>query len=110
RFFRFQARYGSGTPDEAALAACATAADKIASLSRERATDEFLKILLVDNVVDILGLMFSYSILPHFAHKEYQEDRLNLLVKLQKTRGWNDPLPRLAVLGGYQGAHLRALS
>ena len=45
RFFRFHAHYGQGEPDKKALEACFAAADKIESLSKERITQEFLKIL-----------------------------------------------------------------
>ncbi|SDM46385.1 tRNA nucleotidyltransferase/poly(A) polymerase [Methylobacterium phyllostachyos] len=46
RFFRFHARFGSGTPDPEALAACVAARDSLRRLSRERIRDEFLKLLM----------------------------------------------------------------
>ena len=57
RFFRFHARYGKGAPDAAALAACAAAADRIATLSRERISQEFFRILAAENPAPILRLM-----------------------------------------------------
>ncbi len=45
RFFRFQARFGAGAADEAALAACVAARDSLDRLSRERVRAEFLKLL-----------------------------------------------------------------
>lgn len=45
RFFRFQARFGAGAPDAAALAACVAARDSLDRLSRERVRAEFLKLL-----------------------------------------------------------------
>lgn len=110
RFFRFHARYGAGAPDAAGLAACAVAAARLATLSRERVTDEFLKILAVDNIVDTLRLMFTHNILGQFPHKDYQEKVLNDLVSLQKGTGWRAVLPRLAVLAGRDDAHLGTLS
>jgi poly(A) polymerase len=110
RFFRFHARYGRAAPDAAALAACALAADRITTLSRERVTDELLKILSVDNVVDILRLMFESNVLSYFAHSEYRHIDLTRLVTLQKQGGWIDPLPRLVILAAAQAEHLSFLS
>ncbi|MGH1591211.1 CCA tRNA nucleotidyltransferase [Methylobacterium phyllosphaerae] len=45
RFFRFQARFGIGPPDAAALVACVAARDSLDRLSRERVRAEFLKLL-----------------------------------------------------------------
>lgn len=45
RFFRFQARFGSGAPDPEAVAACVAARDSLDRLSRERVRAEFLKLL-----------------------------------------------------------------
>lgn len=45
RFFRFQARFGSGAPEAAALTACVAARNSLRRLSRERIRDEFLKLL-----------------------------------------------------------------
>jgi poly(A) polymerase len=66
RFFRFHATYGKGAPDKDGLKACRAAADKIPNLSKERITQEFMKILSVDNPVDILSVMFDNSILTEF--------------------------------------------
>jgi len=64
RFFRFHAFYGAGEMDEAALEACAKFGDKVESLSKERVTNEFLKILSVDNPVDVLRVMRDNAIYP----------------------------------------------
>ncbi len=45
RFFRFQARFGTGDPDADALAACTVRANDLMALSRERIADELLKLL-----------------------------------------------------------------
>src|SRR5688572_9867228 len=45
RFFRFHALFGAGEPDAAGLAACATRANDLMALSRERISDELLKLL-----------------------------------------------------------------
>lgn len=71
RFFRFYALYGKGKPDAAALKACAKAAKKISTLSKERITQEFFKILSVDNPADILGIMFENKVLKEFSFPSY---------------------------------------
>lgn len=110
RFFRFHAAYGRGTADASALAACAAGAEKIASLSRERVTMEFLKILAVPDVVDTLRLMFDSRVLSYFPHADYQHEDMTRLVRLQVQGGWIDPLPRLIILGAAQEEHLQFLS
>ena len=110
RFFRFHASYGRGEPDAAALAACMAATEKISTLSRERVTTEFLKILSVENVVDTLRLMFDHRVLSYFAHMEYQHEDMMRLMRLQQQGGWIDPLPRLIILGAAQEEHMRFLS
>ena len=57
RFFRFHAYYGRGDMDVAALEACRGAADNISTLSRERITQELLKILSVEDPTEILSVM-----------------------------------------------------
>lgn len=63
RFFRFHAIYGKGEADSKALQACKAYADKIPELSHERITQEFFKILSIENPVGILTLMFENGIL-----------------------------------------------
>ena len=48
RFFRFLAWYGKGPADPTALAACAAARGRIATLSAERVSKELLKLLAAD--------------------------------------------------------------
>lgn len=110
RFFRFHARYGRGAPDAAALAACAAGVDGLSTLSRERVTMEFMKILSTDKAVDTLALMFSHGVLPFFAHSSYLPVDLTRLITLQGQGGWIDPLPRLVILAAAQAEHLSFLS
>ncbi len=63
RFFRFYALYGKGDPDPTALEFCRKYANKIETLSRERITQEFFKILLSKQPVSILNLMIKNNIL-----------------------------------------------
>jgi poly(A) polymerase len=63
RFFRFQARFGSGDPDTAALEACTTRAKDLMALSRERIADELLKLLAVEDPVATVKVMLEREIL-----------------------------------------------
>ncbi|MBI2234733.1 MAG: CCA tRNA nucleotidyltransferase [Micavibrio aeruginosavorus] len=109
RFFRFHAFYGQGAPDAAALAACRAAADKITTLSRERITQEILKILSVDNPADILVLMFENNVMRDLAHAEYQPEKMRMLCGLQKRMGHESLMARLAILAAGHDRHLDAL-
>lgn len=63
RFFRFHARFGSGEPDAAALAACAARANDLMALSRERIADELVKLLGLDDPSNTVGIMLRHGIL-----------------------------------------------
>lgn len=76
RFFRFHALYGKGELDVAALMACREQADKIPQLSRERISQEFFKILSVDNSADILRIVFNNGILSEFIFDGYGPEML----------------------------------
>lgn len=102
RFFRFYAVYGKGEADAAALSACAQAAEKIFGLSKERITQEFLKILAAEKAVDILSLMFNHGVMKDFPHKNYQPEVLGKLVAYQQKYAAQDILPRLFVLAGFK--------
>jgi len=67
RFFRFHALYGAGEPDTAALKSCKTHADQIKTLSRERVTQEFFKILASKHPDSIFGIMFENNVLKEFS-------------------------------------------
>ena len=64
RFLIFRVYYGQGTPDKAALKACAGQAHKIMDLSRERITQEMLKIIAHERAADTLALMPSIMCCP----------------------------------------------
>ena len=70
RFFRFSVLYGDGYDSEG-LKACENAADKIASLSKERITQEFFKIMASDRPYDVLSVMFEHKILKSFEFSNY---------------------------------------
>jgi len=63
RFFRFQARYGHGAPDPAAVAAIRRAVPGLARLSAERVWMELKRILAVPDPVAALALMAETGVL-----------------------------------------------
>ncbi len=63
RFFRFQARYGRGAPDQAALAAIAAAVPGLARLSAERVWAELKRILCGPDPAGTVGLMRAAGVL-----------------------------------------------
>lgn len=110
RFFRFQALYGKGHADAAALAACRAGAAHIPLLSRERITQETLKILGVENPVATLTLMFDHDVALFLRGTPYQPGDLAAFCHLQQEHGSIDLWARLAVLSHFDpdriGAHL----
>jgi poly(A) polymerase len=63
RFFRFQARYGHGDPDPAALAAITAGVPGIARLSVGRVWSELKRILAAPDPADALSLMARLGVL-----------------------------------------------
>lgn len=110
RFFRFHATYGLGPPDPAGLAACAAAAGKIPSLSRERITQEFFKILMLENPTDILQIMLENQILKDIFHADYDPAALNRLCLLQKKYKEPDVIARTVALSGFKTSHISILN
>lgn len=97
RFFRFYGAYGRGEPDMAALAACRAAAGEIPRLSRERITQEVLKITMLDSAADIFNILFKNNILNSFPHVDYDAGALARLIALQGTKKRPDVAARLAL-------------
>ncbi|NWK95157.1 polynucleotide adenylyltransferase [Sphingobium lactosutens] len=63
RYFRFLARYGDNELDNLAYDACVAAANSLMALSRERISDEMLKLLGVAAPIHALRLMVEGGIL-----------------------------------------------
>ncbi|NHN87684.1 CCA tRNA nucleotidyltransferase [Acetobacter conturbans] len=100
RFFRFQARFGSGEPDEETLAAIAGCVNLIELLSVERIWSELRRLLTGPNVVAILRLMDRTNVLttclPELKdHAEKAVRRVEALIGLGAP---SDELLRLAAL------------
>lgn len=109
RFFRFYGYYGRGVPDAAALAACRAAAARMGTLSRERITQEFFKILALGSPAPVLDLMFGHDVLASLPHPEYASGVLQKLCMLQEKEGAPDIIARLFVLAGFHANHQEVL-
>lgn len=84
RFFRFHSAYGKGAPDQKGLAASAKFAPKMKTLSRERITQEFTKILMGESPQKILKVMQDHQILPDILGKNFDPDRIGSELKIEK--------------------------
>lgn len=76
RFFRFFAWYGEGAMDEAALQACIKYAPQISSLSKERITQEIVRLIAAQKAPTVLKIIKDNNILPTLFHPEYKQNVL----------------------------------
>ncbi len=109
RFFRFHAIYGKGKPDETALKACKAGAKNIAKLSKERITQEFFRILSVDNPMDILGLMFKNNVLKQFHCSGYDPDFFGHLCEFQNRYNLAFIASRLFAVAGLKQKNVTSM-
>ncbi|MFN6954186.1 MAG: CCA tRNA nucleotidyltransferase [Acetobacteraceae bacterium] len=94
RFFRFQARYGRGEPDAAALAAIRDAVPGLSRLSAERVWSEWKRLLEAPDPRGALALMHAAGVLPAvLPEAEWPNARLDRLAEAPP-----DPLLRTAAL------------
>jgi poly(A) polymerase/tRNA nucleotidyltransferase (CCA-adding enzyme) len=95
RWFRFQARYGRGTPDAEALAAIAAAAPALDRLSAERVWSELMRILAAPDPREACALMESTGVRAVVLPEGIDHAALARLVAAGAPA---DPLLRLSVL------------
>lgn len=99
RFFRFNARYGSGACDPAGLAAAVAERRGMARLSGERVGQELLKLLATPGVVAALDVMFDHGLLTELLPAAPSLRRLTRLAAIEARLGRGaDPVLRLAAL------------
>ncbi len=103
RFFRFHARYGSGPPDPAALAALQGGVPGLSRLSPERVWSELKRILATPDPCGAVALMADLGILAALLPPPQDPARLDRLVSAGAPA---DPLLRLAALAPTAGAAL----
>jgi poly(A) polymerase len=95
RYYRFEARFGAGTGDPAARAACRAAVTLLPKLSAERVAQELIRLLCVADPVAALRMMAEDGVLAAILPEAARIDRLARLIPLEPQR---DPLRRLAAL------------
>jgi poly(A) polymerase len=95
RFFRFHARYGSGRPDAAAVAAIRGGVPGLARLSAERVWSELSRILAAPDPRQAVTLMGELGVLAAVMPEGADPGRLAMLIAAAAPA---DPLLRLAVL------------
>ena len=101
RFFRFHARFGAGDPDPVALDACTRRANDLMALSRERISDELLKLLGLPDPAPTVSIMLQRDILkPVLPEIERERIRdLEALIAAERQAPIEaDGLRRLAAL------------
>ena len=96
RYYRFEARFGTGTGDPAARAACRAAIRQLWQLSAERVAGELLRLLMVPDPLPALRMMADDGVLAAVLPEATRLDRLEQLVELEPPPP--DPLRRLAAL------------
>lgn len=79
RFFRFHARYGKGKPDQNGFSACVRGARLIENLSRERITQELVRIFPAKGSGVSLSGMISGGILGDLWSKSFDQERYKTL-------------------------------
>lgn len=94
RFFRFQARYGVGEPDPAAVAAIRAAVPGLARLSAERVWAEIKRLLEAPDPCASVALMAETGVLGAALPEGFSPDALARAV----AAGAADPLVRFAAL------------
>lgn len=95
RFFRFHARYASGPPDAAAVAAIRAGVPGLARLSAERVWSELTRILAAPDPRDAVALMAELGVLAAIVPEGTDPARLARVVAAEAPA---DPLLRLAAL------------
>jgi poly(A) polymerase len=99
RFFRFQAWYGRGDPDPAALAACKALKGMLSGRAAERTQKELLKLLAAPDPGAALRLMAATSVLSAVLPQVKALTRFENLVKIESEHFFDiDPELRLASL------------
>jgi poly(A) polymerase len=107
RYYRFEARFGTGTGEADARAACRAAAPLLPNLSPERVAQELLRLLSVPDPVPALRMMQEDGVLAVVLPQATRLDRLERLIKIDAEP---DPLRRLAALVDVDGSGAIALA
>ena len=96
RYYRFEARFGTGTGDSVARAACRAAIRQLWQLSAERVAGELLRLLAAPDPLAALRMMADDGVLAAVLPEATRLDRLERLIRFEPPPP--DPLRRLAAL------------
>jgi poly(A) polymerase len=95
RYYRFEARFGTGNGDTQARAACRSTAHLLPTLSGERVLQELIRLLETRDPTAALRMMQDDGVLAVVLPEARHLDRLRRLMTIE---GIADPLLRLAAL------------
>jgi len=101
RYYRFEARFGTGLGDPPARAACREMAHLLPNLSAERVAQELVKLVDASDPVAALQIMQNDDVLPVILPEARRLDRLRHMIAIEPEP---DPLRRLAALIEVDGA------
>ena len=107
RYYRFEARFGAGTGDAAARAACRAAVSLLPNLSAERVAQELIRLLAVSDPLPALRMMAEDGVLAAILPEGARLDRLQRLLALESVP---EPLRRLEGLIEVDAAGATALA
>jgi poly(A) polymerase len=95
RYYRFEARFGTGEGDPEARAACRAAAHLLPKLSAERIAQELTRLLATPDPTPALRMMQEDGVLAVILPEARRLERLQRMIAIEPAR---DPLRRLAAL------------
>jgi poly(A) polymerase len=107
RYYRFEARFGTGLGDPPARAACRAMAHMLPNLSAERVAQELVKLLETSGPAASLQMMQEDDVLSVILPEARRLDRLRHLIAIEPEP---DPLRRLAALIEVDGPGAIALT
>ena len=107
RYYRFEARFGTGTGDLQARAACRAAAHLLPKLSAERVAQELVRLLKTANPSAALEMMAGDGVLAVILPEAWRLDRLRRMIAIEPEP---DPLRRLAALIAVDGPGAQAVA
>jgi len=107
RYYRFEARFGTGLGDPQARAACRAMAHLLPNLSAERVAQELVKLLETSDPHAALRMMQEDGVLSVILPEARRLDRLRQIIAIEAEP---DPLRRLAALVDVDGAGAVALA
>ncbi len=87
RFFRFNARYGQGTPDADGMDACMREREGLARLSRERVHQELKRLLEAPRAGEMCAALFDHGLLALVLGRAPRIARLERIIAIETAIG-----------------------